>query len=246
MKYILIIEDHIVQRRRLVQIINGLNEDIAVLEAESEEQAIKLAEQYPISLFYIDVQLKSGSGIGFAEKIRTNTQYELTWIVFITGYKQYMLHAFKRVHCYDYILKPYKEEEVRKITLKLLNNCTSKKKDTAFLTFDIEDILVRIYLKDIYFIEVIGKNCVIHTVHGKHEIKRFSLRKMLEITENTRLYQSHRAYLINVDKICKVEYHTGAWSVFFEGYQSSALVGITYQSQIKKVLLQKPEEKTCI
>ncbi len=33
-----------------------------------------------------------------------------------------MLQAFKEIHCYDYILKPYRKEKIMEITKLLLNN----------------------------------------------------------------------------------------------------------------------------
>ena len=66
-------------------------------------------------LLLIDLNLPDGSGIDFAKYLRELPEYKLTGIVVITTNSYNILQTFKEIHCYDFLVKPYKNEEVKKI-----------------------------------------------------------------------------------------------------------------------------------
>ncbi len=236
MYYILVLEDHPIQRQRLAGILRKLSNEVSILESDSVTTAFQIAQDYPINLFYIDIELKDGSGYKFAEEIRKNPKYECTWMVFITSYQEHMLEAFKEIHCYDYLIKPYEDAEIEKLTQKLLFYHRGKKKEDPFLTFEIDSVFIRFYVKDIYFIEAMGKNCLIHTVHGQYTIKRMSLKNILSMASCRNLIQIHRAYIINPQRMKMLDCRFGSWMVYFDGYDKVAMVGFTFQKKIKSYL----------
>ncbi|WP_229775528.1 response regulator [Anaerosalibacter bizertensis] len=63
-------------------------------------------------MFLLDIQLKDYSGFELAKEIRNIDNYKLTPIIFVTAIPTRELMAFKEIHCYDYIVKPFKEEEI--------------------------------------------------------------------------------------------------------------------------------------
>lgn len=236
MIYVLVLEDQPVQRRRLVEILERLDKGFCVLETDSIERGLEISKNYPINLFFIDIELKDGSGLTFAEEIRKNPRYEFAWIIFITSYYEHMLRAFKRIHCYDYIIKPYEDEEIEKLTQKLLRSPQSNMMQEAFLTFEIKGVFMRFHIKDIYFIEAMGKHCMIHAVHGRYLIKRMPLRNVLNMDSSGGLIQVHRSYIINPLRIKMVDCRFGSWMIHFEGYDKTAMVGFTFQNKMRKYL----------
>ena len=110
---ILIAEDNSIQRKNLIKMI---------YEAESKEEALKILQEVYIDFFYIDISLKNSSGLDLALELRKIEKYKFNWIIFTTTHIQYMIKAFKEVHCYDYILKPYDKDEVIKMTKLLTSN----------------------------------------------------------------------------------------------------------------------------
>ena len=53
-------------------------------------------------------------------KIRSIDEYEFSQIIFLTTHMEYITQAFKQTHCYDYILKPYDQEDVQAMLNKLI------------------------------------------------------------------------------------------------------------------------------
>jgi len=101
---ILILEDDCIQLKTLSDIVRQTGHIYQVYEASNTTEALKIAKQERIDLFYLDINLKNESGLKFAQEIRRIERYRLTWIIFVTIYKEYMLSAFKKIHCYDYIV----------------------------------------------------------------------------------------------------------------------------------------------
>ncbi|WP_242824766.1 LytR/AlgR family response regulator transcription factor [Clostridium botulinum] len=110
MKNVLIIEDDNYQRKNLKNMLLEIEEDFNIYEAEDKLDALEICNKVLIDLFYVDVSLQNSSGIDLCKDIRKIKKYKFSWIVFITTHVQYMITAFKEIHCYDYILKPYEKK----------------------------------------------------------------------------------------------------------------------------------------
>ena len=62
-----------------------------------------------------------------------------------------------------------------------------------------------IKINDILFIEVKGKNCEVNTINGVYIANNMSLKKMIKLIDCEYIIQSHRAFAINRNYICKIE-----------------------------------------
>lgn len=119
---IILVEDDSVQRDVLKKMIFSINEFVKIYEADSESTALDIIKQNDINMFLIDVGLKESSGLNLAIKIRNIPKYEFRQIIFLTTHMEYITQAFKKTHCYDYILKPYNKNEVQAMLNKLILN----------------------------------------------------------------------------------------------------------------------------
>lgn len=238
MKTILIIEDDDIQRNNLAHIILEYNPKINLLQASSAKMAYNILRKEQIDLFYIDVNLPDFNGLELAKKIRLLENYKLTWIVFITSHVEYMLQAFKSIHCYDYITKPYEKQSVID-TLSVLStnkakNNQSSMKDREYIVIDSRSVALKLYTDDIIFIEVYLRTCTVHTITGVYELN-ISLKKVEEMIKDKNLLKCHRAFVINkkyVEKIIKLE---PTWEIMFENYDKRASIG----RQFRKAILEQ-------
>lgn len=235
---ILILEDDLIQLKTLSNIIKQLGDTYHVHETSSIEEAIKISEQEAIDLFYVDINIKNESGLKFALEIRKWERYRLTWIVFVTIYKEYMLTAFKKIHCYDYILKPYNIENIQKTTKLLMTESQAQVAATEvyekFIIVDVKKIQVKIFIDDIIFVEVFIRNSIIHTVNGSFTIDYLSLKKLNEMINSKNIIQSHRSYLVNLKYINKIEKTKDktAYKIYFYNTKETALLGQRYRKDI--------------
>jgi DNA-binding LytR/AlgR family response regulator len=239
---ILVVEDDKLQAKNLIKMIKESKENVSILQAESENEALIIANETIIDIFFLDISLKDSSGLNLAYKLREIEKYKLSWIIFVTTLKQHMFPAFKEIHCYDYLIKPYSKNTVLEMTRNLIDDIKNKEKaKTAkreYVVFDSNNISIKIYLEDIYFIEVRLRTTVVHTVDGQYEINRMSLKSVIEkICNNNYLLQAHRSYVINLKKINKIEKESvNAWKAYFQGYNEIAFIGSKYKENLDKFL----------
>lgn len=240
MNNILVLEDCKVERENLVHILSKTELDLEIYEADNTNKAWEICTNVRIDLFFIDIALNESSGLDFALKVRTITKYKLTWIIFTTTHINYMIQAFKDVHCYDYILKPYNPEKIIEITKTIIENIYLKNPSYNVeknVVFNNKGIDIIISPSDIIFLEVNMKNCIVHTKAGKFEINRLALKKALEIIDEPFIIKSHRSFAININYVRKIEkYSSTSWNVYFKDYSFSAIIGLKYKDIIDNIL----------
>lgn len=234
---LLVIEDDINQRNNLIKMIKEMELDINIYEADGQEQALAIANKQDISFFYIDIELKNSSGLQLAQELRKIEKYKLSWIIFITSHVKFMLEAFKEIHCYDYIIKPFKKSEIQEMT-KLLaknafNNKSKKENQRAHVIFNNRGIMVKIYIDEIIFLEVSLRNCTIHTTIGNYEITKMTLMKALDMINNEDIVQCHRAFAVNINYIKKIEpYTVTSWKICFRDTKDIAFMGPRFKENL--------------
>jgi len=235
---ILVLEDDCIQLKTLSDIIKQSGDMYQVYETTNTVEALKIAQQEIIDLFYIDINLKNESGLKFALEIRKIERYRLNWIIFVTIYKEYMLSAFKKIHCYDYILKPYNKENIQMITKLLLSESSAQVAVTEirekFIIVPIKNIQVKIFINEIIFVEVFIRTSIIHTINGSFTIDYLSLKKLNSVMEHKNILQSHRSYLVNVEYINKIEKTNDktSYKIYFYNTYETALLGNNYKKSI--------------
>ncbi|MHC1686017.1 MAG: LytR/AlgR family response regulator transcription factor [Clostridiaceae bacterium] len=237
MNNILIVEDDVIQRENLKKLLSEIYTSLNLYEAESQEEAMEISKKVPIDIFYIDVSLKDSSGIDFAKELRKIKRYEFTWIVFITTHIQYMIQAFKEIHCYDFIIKPYEKKDIVSLTERLISGSNSNKEEITeekSIVFDVQDgISIKIYTDEIIFISVSLRNAAIHTVNGKYEIKGIGLKKILELIDCENIIQSFRSFIVNTKHISKIQSIDSKVSeIYFKDYSEKAILGYTFKNAV--------------
>lgn len=239
---ILVIEDSTIQRKALIHILLQTGLDLKIYEATNEKDSLEIADNVDIDLFFVDIDLNESSGLDFALKIREIDKYKLSWIIFATIHMNYMIGAFKNVHCYDYILKPYDPEKIVQLTKTIVEG--TKNKDSNHNTkknvvFNNKGVNLKISTDDIIFLEVNIKKCIIYTKFGKFEISRLTLKEALQIIDEPFIIRSHKSFAINTNYIIKIEkYSVTSWNVYFKDYEFSALISLRYKRIINNVLLK--------
>lgn len=238
MSTILVIEDNLIQRKNLVKILESFNRNFIILEAANVEEALKIANENDIDLFYIDICLDNDSGLELASEIRKIPKYKLVWIVFITTHVSYIVEAFKKIHCYDYIMKPYDKEIIEKTTVTLLEKdilVTSKKNiEKRYISFDIGDTWIKISTSDIIFVEVFLRASYIHTENQVYKIEYTSLKKIISLLHESNFIQCHRSYVVNLDYIERLEKNSTQLVIILRNYNKVVPVGKIYKCHLEK------------
>ena len=107
---ILAIDDEALSLEGLTDAIYQVSPEAEIHAFQSAREALGFAEQEPIDVAFLDIEMRDMSGIEAAtELIRT---YPKINIIFTTGYQEYMPDAF-RLHASGYITKPITPAKVK-------------------------------------------------------------------------------------------------------------------------------------
>jgi len=250
---ILIVEDDIIQSENLKTMLLGIDKSLTVYSSDDKDGALEILRHITVDIFYIDICLKDSSGLDLAVEIRKIYKYEFSWIIFLTSHVEYITQAFKEVHCYDYILKPYDTENLialsKRIVLRSGNNDLIERKNVVF---DLgNSILIKVFLDDILFIEVNSRVCTIHTKKGNYKVKGLSLKQTLILINSSSLtnsiLQSHKSFAVNIRHITKIEkLNIKSYQLFFDNYEEIALLSYNFKDTIIANFRNDPSNKVLI
>ena len=111
----------------LVDTINEVVPSAKIFGFRQPLEAISFAENESCDIAFLDIKMRGMTGLELAKRLKDiNAKIN---IIFVTGYSEYSLDAF-RLYASDYLLKPVDEEQVRKALENLRNpvNTPQKKK----------------------------------------------------------------------------------------------------------------------
>jgi DNA-binding response OmpR family regulator len=111
MNTLLIIDDDLMSRQRLVQIFN--KDDFNILEAESGTEALGVLEENAVDIILLDIVMPEMDGFELCAKIKSEADFALIPIIFITALEntEDKVKAFE-VGGTDYVTKPFRRAEV--------------------------------------------------------------------------------------------------------------------------------------
>ena len=115
MRRAIIVEDETAAAVNLRSMLASIDSNVEVLAVlESVEEAVEFfSSDVEADVVFMDIHLADGESFRIFQSVDINIP-----IIFTTAYDEYALQAFK-VNSIDYILKPYKEEDLRRALDKL-------------------------------------------------------------------------------------------------------------------------------
>ena len=237
---VLVVEDEIIVSKDIQNSLKRLGYNI-VGSAASGDKAIETALKEKPDLILMDIMLKGEmNGIEAAEKIKEKLNVP---IIFLTAYAEdSTLSKAKMVEPYGYILKPFKEIDLKTAievavykhskeaeVIKerdLLFQIVESKEANEFVFIKSKSRFVKININDIMLIEALKDYVIIHTSEGKFTVhstmkdieRKFDFENFLRV---------HRSYIVNVNKIKAVEHS----NIFLDGHAKEIPIGGSYKEK---------------
>ena len=182
-----------------------------VAECANGFEAVKAVTELKPDLVLLDVQMPKLDGFEVLELIGGDVP-----VVFITAYDQYALRAFE-VHAIDYLLKPFSAErfqqaiararERRRATLPVDEIVREARPRTG----PVERVLIRdgtqvhvLPVDKIDYVEA-QDDYVAFKSEGKQYLKDQALGAVEAALDASRFVRIHRSYILNIDRIARVE-----------------------------------------
>lgn len=183
-------------------------ENVDIIYACSGEEALQLLQKTPVDIFFLDVDLPGMDGFQLAREIRNIPDYYFSYIIFITGYSENQLDAFKELHCYDYLVKPFSIEEFKTKMMTFIENVAiqandlEKKSDkTKMILFSTSNGDYLVDTDDIVFAETYRNNCFLHTEQGVYRLVGVTLKEVIDQVGEDYFVRCHKSFAVNIKKI---------------------------------------------
>lgn len=221
MKKILILEDKEENVRYLMKVIEDMGKEIEIYETTQTGKAYEIALEKNIDVFLLDIVLKPEkpgdmSGMVFADRLRQVEKYKFTPIIFLTALGDPELHAYKELHCYGYLTKPYNKEKLTKLLEEALT-FEQYKEENKNIYFKKEGIFFAKKIKDIVYIKSSAGKMFIKTTKDELEISYKSNSQVMKELDSENFIKCNRSVVVNKDYIESID-STNRYIQLKDGY----------------------------
>jgi two-component system LytT family response regulator len=187
-----------------------------VAECGNGFDAVRAVTDLSPDLLFLDVQMPKLNGFEVLELVGREVP-----VIFVTAFDDYALRAFE-VHAVDYLLKPFGEarfaEALTRARERLLARGTKPDVDVDALVADarprqtpLERVLIRdgaqvhvLPVDKIDYVEA-QDDYVSFKVEGKEYLKDQTMGAVEAALDPARFVRVHRSYLLNIERIARVE-----------------------------------------
>ncbi|MEO6278868.1 LytTR family DNA-binding domain-containing protein [Roseateles sp.] len=245
----LLIEDEPLPRQRLREGLAELWPQLQLLaEAEDGERGLALALELRPDIVFVDIRLPGLDGLQLARRIKG-----LCHIVFVTAYDAHALTAFDQ-GAVDYLLKPLATERLRETVQRLQQRLQLPPAELArwlqqwappelppapvaaaplrWLQASQGDRLHLVMVADVSHFRSDNKYTCAVTPEGEF-LLRLSLRELLAQLDPDQFWQIHRAVVINLAQVARVERSLTGMEVLLKDNRTRLPVSQSFQPRFK-------------
>ena len=220
---ILILEDEILAKNRLVEYINNFCEVEKIDWGRSVEEGIQfMKNQSQYDLIFSDIQLTDGVSFEIFNEIPPTIP-----IVFCTAFDQYLLQAFQ-TNGIAYVLKPFNkksfeqaidkfkllsktsdEKGLPESVLQALVSISNNQKQSFKTRFTIKKNggIKLLNVNEIECFEANGSFCIAFDKNNKKNVINMSISSIEDCVDPIMFYRTNRSDIVNINYIDKIETH---------------------------------------
>lgn len=211
---VVIVDDEPLARAVVREYLAVHPETEVVAECGNGFEAVKAVTELSPQLIFLDVQMPKLSGFEVLELIGGSVP-----VVFTTAYDQYALRAFE-VHAVDYLLKPFSAERFAQALARARERLAARE------PVPVEDLLAdarpkdgapaeRVLIRDGAQVHVLPvdridyveaqDDYVCFKADGRQYLKDQTMANVEATLDPRRFVRIHRSYLLNIERIARVE-----------------------------------------
>jgi len=188
--------------------LQGYIEKIDFLDLKGScEDALQLSnmlQQQPVDLLFLDIQMPHITGVEFLRALRNPPK-----VIFTTAFEHYAIQGFE-LDVMDYLLKPISYDRFLKAAWKAKDYFALREQSAnsvPYLFVKSNGRLEKVIFSDILFIEGM-ENYVAIYLENKKIITHNTIKSLMEKLPAKQFIQTHRSYVVAVDKISSIEGNT--------------------------------------
>lgn len=237
-KKILILEDNFKNAALIKQLLIECDNNLRVYLEKDINHAYSLIMQNRIHLFIIDIILDTSrpgdtSGIRFVQSLRNIARYRYTPVIFITALQDPEIYAYRELHCYGYIEKPFAVEQVKKLLKDALDYNMIDNNDYV-LHFRKDGVLYPISCRDVVYAQSTNHEICFYLANDTEFTAHYkTCKQILEEAEYDDFIQCNRGTIVNRQYISNVDLSN---SLITLNQNIKVDIGIRYKKQFIEVL----------
>lgn len=205
----LVIDDEPPAREILKQHIAGVEALELTGTCSNAVEAISFLKEHPVDLLFLDIQMPQLFGTNFIRTLKNPPK-----VIFTTAYRKYAVEGFE-LDAVDYLLKPISFERFLKAVNKVLQlnistaqpvmpmPTTNEKQNgqsNSFMYFRAERKMVKVFFRDILFIEGL-KDYIKIVTDTKTIVTKYVLATLEEMLPANEFLRIHKSYIVAISKI---------------------------------------------
>lgn len=205
---VLLVDDEYLALDLLENFIKEIPNLRLIGRVKSPIAAIDILNQGEIDLLFLDIQMPTLSGINL---LKTLKKKPVT--VFTTAYSEHAVDAYG-LDAIDYLLKPFSferflqavnkaKDQLNKIP-KLNSNEKFPVRQDEFMTIKAEGKLIKVYIRNILFIEGLKEYVRIVTVDDRF-VTLMSLKELETALPDTDFIRCHKSFIVNSTVVKSIE-----------------------------------------
>ena len=249
---VLVVDDELPARRRLVDLLRKDSQVDSILEAENGITAVEMIQDKRPDVVFLDVQMPELDGFGVIHAVGSE---RMPLTVFVTAYDRHAIRAFE-ADALDYLLKPFGDKRYQVAMTRAksqLEGCNIRQfghqvlqivSKSAVPESQWDRLVVKsggitrfVRVVDIDWIEAAGVYVNLH-VAGKELLYRAALHELAERLDPMRFVRIHRSTIVNIESILELEpISHGEFEVVLKD-GSRSRVSRSYRAELEKRLGQ--------
>jgi DNA-binding LytR/AlgR family response regulator len=248
-KRVLIIEDDQAVRENIITLLS--EEGYNVLSAKDGETGIKIAENEKPDLIICDIIMKGITGYNVLENLSKNDNTKSIPFIFLTAKTEIEhMRLGMQLGADDYILKPFKSDELLKsisIRLKKVNIYKKEQKisvDNSLIEkYSIDDRIfakvegnpVLLKINEILFINAENQYSSVRMLDGKTHVIRKSLSNWESSLPPKYFLRIHRGTIINTNYLLRIEkWYNTSLLAYLKDIKEPFVISKRYSTKIRK------------
>lgn len=205
-KKVLILEDLETAREFLARIVKSYDKSIEVFAFSNVGDASACMLENKIDLFLVDIILKPNcpndfSGITFAEYVRGLDRYLSVDIVFVTTLIGLEAQLLRKIHCFDYIEKPIREERVRHVIQQAFEKIDNRVPEDAICFVRKDRVTYAVHEKEIVYLESHRRQLFIHKRDDVLKIPFLSMSQFMKQIHTQNFLCPTKGFAVNFNYI---------------------------------------------
>jgi two-component system LytT family response regulator len=204
----IIIDDEPLAREGLADYVREIDFLHLIGTCENPVQLIKLLDQHPTDLLFLDIQMPKMNGLDFLKVVQNPPM-----IIVTTAFPSYALESFQ-LNVMDYLLKPItfdrflksvnKARDYYKLITNSLQANSRKEPPVDYFFIKCGTKYEKIQFDDILYVEGMQNYISIYTRKGKF-ITMLLLKNLEENLDSKSFIRVHKSYIVSISKIEGIE-----------------------------------------